>query len=483
MSSEQPEAMSLTGINEQEYRLRRQIEEYYLPRQLVDAILEIGGIPQTSVVTTMGVAFMDIADYTFISKFLSPQENQEVLNGLYTAFNSVLKRHGGYLNKIEGDSLMFHYGGLIDPNTRNMNDDEAIRYIARELFYTCIEMQRVCVQFNQANDRFLTETANPETREVLSRAFAIIANLRSSMELSSSFNALFQIRIRIGANIGDVTIGNFGPDGAKQWDIIGLPVIEAKRMEATAPVGGLRISERFFELLDSTGVADAYYQRFRKEAQALFGYYRQITREDLFRFSTVTLKDKKDAEFRTYSIEVNPGLPESIRDQVTLLLERGEAGADRIVSILQYYRGNRFVVQAIEDLFAVKGVVLRKDFMFKTIFPRKFQALMSRFQNDAVLVAEAIGRDFSLFALLEGLGRYQDTVKRDTSATTPDGAFPGYEQGMELVSRRLHTSYENRKRWMIQNSYFYNVVFPLVFSAVRLSVVEYQNRVETLEPA
>ncbi len=474
--------MALAGIDQQEYRLRRQIEEFYLPRQLVDSILEIGGIPRTSVVSTMGVAFMDIADYTFISKFLSPQENQDVLNGLYTAFNSVLKRHGGYLNKIEGDSLMFHYGGVIDPNIRNMTDEEAVRYIARELFYTCIEMQRVCLQFNQANDRFLTDTANPETREVLTRAFEIIANLRSSIEVSSSFNALFQIRIRIGANIGDVTIGNFGPDGAKQWDIIGLPVIEAKRMEATAPVGGLRISEGFFQILERSGVVDSYYQRFRKEAQALFGYYRGLSKEDLFRFSTVTLKDKKDAEFRTYSIEVNPGLPENIRDLVTLLLERGEAGADRIVSLLQYYRGNRFVIQAVEDLFSVKGVGLRKDFMFKTIYPRKYEALMGRFQNDAAAVAETISRDFSLFFLLEGLGRYQDTVKRDTSGTSADRGYQSYEQSIAAASKRLHATYEARKRWMVQNSYFYNVVFPLVFEAVRSSVIEYQNRLETLEP-
>ena len=59
----------------------------------------------------------------------------------------------------------------------------------------------------------------------------------------------FQIRIRIGANIGEVMIGNFGPSGAKHWDIVGLPVINAKRMEATAPIGGLRISSEFFDIL------------------------------------------------------------------------------------------------------------------------------------------------------------------------------------------------------------------------------------------
>ena len=91
--------------------LRRQIEEYYLPRQLVDAILDLGAIPESSVETHVGIGFLDIADYSFISKFLSPQENQVVLNGLFSALAWVLRRHGGYLNKIEGDSFMFISGG------------------------------------------------------------------------------------------------------------------------------------------------------------------------------------------------------------------------------------------------------------------------------------------------------------------------------------------------------------------------------------
>ncbi|WP_455383354.1 adenylate/guanylate cyclase domain-containing protein, partial [Salinispira pacifica] len=138
-----------------ELELRKEIEEYYLPKQLIDAILDAGGIPKSSIEMPMGIGFIDIADYTYLSKFLSPKENQVLLNGLYTAFNVVLKRHGGYLNKIEGDSLMFHFGGIIDPNVQELSEDDALRYISRELFYTCVEMQRVCLLFNQANDKFL----------------------------------------------------------------------------------------------------------------------------------------------------------------------------------------------------------------------------------------------------------------------------------------------------------------------------------------
>ena len=63
--------------------LMHSIEEYYLPRHLVKAIYDIGHIPAHSREGQVGVGFIDIADYTRISKFLSPKENQVLLNGLY----------------------------------------------------------------------------------------------------------------------------------------------------------------------------------------------------------------------------------------------------------------------------------------------------------------------------------------------------------------------------------------------------------------
>ncbi|MDC7240639.1 MAG: adenylate/guanylate cyclase domain-containing protein, partial [Spirochaetales bacterium] len=233
---------SAESVKIDDEQLRRDIERFYLPRHLVNAITEIGAIPNDSEEAIVGIGFLDIADYTFLSKFLSPNENQTVLNGLYSAFNWVLNKHGGYLNKLEGDSLMFQYGGPIDPNVRGLNDAEAEHYIAKELFYTCIELQRVCILFNQANDKFLYSEEEGTTKEEILKAFDIIRGLRNNEFLSPSINALFQIRIRIGASIGKVMIGNFGPEGSKHWDVIGMPVINAKRMESTAPIGGVRIS-------------------------------------------------------------------------------------------------------------------------------------------------------------------------------------------------------------------------------------------------
>jgi len=239
-----------------ELKFRKTIEDYYIPKQLVEAIMELGAIPENSMEAKIGVAFLDIADYSYISKFLSPMENQSVLNGLYSCFNWVLKKRSGYLNKIEGDSIMFQFGGLTDPVTRRMGEKNAVRHIAKELFYTCVEIQKVCFLFNQADSSFFDADMDQETKDAIQIAYNIIENLRTNSDFFNAINAFFQIRVRIGANIGEAMIGNFGPAGAKQWDVIGSPVIEAKRMESTAPIGGLRISKAFFDVLMEIGVIE-----------------------------------------------------------------------------------------------------------------------------------------------------------------------------------------------------------------------------------
>lgn len=474
-----------TSVNESpasdEVEVRKQIEDYYLPKQLVDAIMEYGGIQLDSVETVVGIGFLDIADYTYLSKFLSPKENQAVLNGLYTAFNGVLKRHGGYLNKIEGDSLMFHYGGVIDPNVREMSEEDANRYIARELFYSCIEMQRVCDHFNQANEKFLLEGASDAAKAVLRKAFDIISTLRNQFEIASSINAVFQIRVRIGANIGEVTIGNFGPDGAKQWDVVGTPVIDAKRMESTAPIGGLRISERLYQILDETGIVDSYYQRFKREAQAVFGHYRTITKDEVFRYSRVLLKDKKDAEFRTYSVQVNFRLPEAIRDQVEALMNRGPSGADRILDLLQYYRGNQYVIDAIEEAFHNATVHIRKPYILETMYPKRFRSIEQRFQNDREKIDAYVDQEYSLYALFEKLGKFQDIIKKPVYREYNEEEFASYDDYMISHEEDVRAVYRRMKAQMVQRAYFYNVVFPLVFASIRTSILEYQHAASEVE--
>lgn len=459
-----------------EIYFRKQIEEFYLPKQLVNAIMENGEIPGKSEESVIGIGFLDIADYTYLSKFLTPMENQIVLNGLYAAFSWVLQRRGGYLNKIEGDSLMFHFGGNIDPNVKELTPKETEDYIARELFYTCVEMQRVAFQFNEANKSFLYGNKNDDIQIQIEKAFDIISAMRNS-EFSQSINAFFQIRIRIGANIGEVTMGNFGPEGSKQWDVIGVPVIKAKRMESTAPIGGFRISEELYNVLKENGIVDDYYKRFKREAQALFGSFSNITMDELFKYNKVMLKEKKGAEFITYSIQVNPGLPEAIMKQVDLLLNRGEDGADRIVHLLQYYRGNKFVIGKIESAFKERNIQIRMGDIYNFIFPKKYEALVKAAQGNKSLVDKNLEGKYSLFDIFELLGSLQDTLKIEADfKEKPAFIFDSYEGYMDALRKWVIQENSIKEKRVYQRNYFYNYVFPMAFLSIRTSILEYQHK-------
>ena len=463
-------------------QLRAQIEDFYLPRQLVDAILEVGGIPRDSEEAEVGIGFIDIANYTFLSKFLTPKENQEVLNGLYTAFNSVLRRRGGYLNKIEGDSLMFHYGGLIDSRARRIgNKDELQLYIARELFYTCVEMQRVSVLFNSADTRFLDDAATKQDRGALERAFAIIERLRNDDAVANPLSAMFQIRIRIGANLGEVTIGNFGPEGARQWDVIGMPVIDAKRMETTAPVGGLRISKQYYEVLRESGIADEYYERFRREAAALGSRYAAITRDELFQIRTVTIREKSNAYYETCSIQVNPNLPEQISAQATALLQQGRYGAGQVADLVRYYRGNRYVIDALEECLTNAGVGIRKGEIYRLLYPNRYRTRQESFNGDSAAVEAAYATEFSLFDLMEKLGKYQDIIKRSSVGDIDSIPFSSFERFVSLAQDQYQRRFDELKTEIAQRAYFHNVVFPMVFTIMEAAVLEYQAEQEDLE--
>ncbi len=463
-------------------KLRQDIERYYLPRQLVNAIAEIGSIPNDSEEAIVGIGFLDIADYTFLSKFLSPNENQTVLNGLYSAFNWVLNKHGGYLNKLEGDSLMFQYGGPIDPHVRGLSEENAEKYIARELFYTCIELQRVCILFNQANDKFLYTEEESQTKEEIMKAFEIIRGLRSNEFLSPSINALFQIRIRIGASIGKVMIGNFGPEGSKHWDVIGMPVINAKRMESTAPIGGVRISEEYYRQLEKQGIVDSYYNRFTREASALFSVYRRIRKDELFRFNTVYIKEKKNAGYNTYSVQVEPNLPEEIVNQVELLLQKEEPGARRIIDFMKYYRGNQYVIQKLEELFDKINIQLRKDALFKILLPLRYKAILDSYKGDISSTAAEIDKKYTLKSLMDILGDLQDAVKHPSSFENKESLdFRDYDSHIQVEEENLIGMYDAIKDSIAHTSYFYNLVFPLFFAHIKTSILEYQSRLEELE--
>lgn len=443
------------------------IERFYIPENLVRSITRLGHIPASSQETSVGVAFLDIANYTNLSRFLSPKENQALLNGLYTAFKRVIEHRGGFLNKIEGDALMFQFDGILNAELRAKNETEKTAQIAHDLFYTCVDLQQVCVLFNQANDSFLTDQGHPEDRHALEAAFSIMKTLRGKEDISSTLLAFFQIRIRIGANLGEVTIGNFGPAGHKHWDIIGLPVINAKRMESTAPVGGLRISAEFFRVLEQYGITDEYYERFRKTAARGSGAYSTIKKEELFRYKEVVIAEKQGAVYETYAIQVFPFLPESIAHQTEALLSHGENGSREIVEFFRYYRGNRYVIDKLEQLLLGKGICLRKKELVETLYLCSKHTLR-------------IPDSSSLFEIFAHMDERLDSLKSEMHIPKP-ADFLAYDQFMAAFRERTIAAYEQERGQMACRSRFSNIAIPLIYGSLEASIREWQLRNEAAE--
>ena len=457
-------------------KLRKEIEDCYLPRRLIEIILQRGSIPENTEEHYIGVAFLDIANYSYLSKLLSSKENRLLLNGLYTAFHNILIRRGGYLNKIEGDSMMFHFGGMLDPNMEKLNSEDQLKRIAQTLFNSCIEMQRACFLFNQANDKFLDSKTTKAQKQSLSDAFAIIEAVREQGRIASSINAVFQIRIRIGASIGKVTEGNIGPPGARQWDVIGFPVIAARRMETTAPIGGFRITKEFFDILNKHGDVKSYCNRIRKEALFLKSSYKNIKDDEVFKFREIIIKEKEDATFNTYSVQVNANMPESIADQIIALLPMNELGAEMSVDLIMYHRGNHYITTEIENCLMQMGIKIRKADLLQIIFPKKHKELMEKYQSPESL-EKAVESRYSLYELFEKMGQYQDIIRRKTDYHLSTGPFFNYETAMKSIQRNIDRDYKWREFRMVHQAHFFNILLPLVTSSLKNSIKEYQSSI------
>lgn len=192
-------------INEEkEKEATKRAFEAYLPPQVVqrmlaqpDTIFEV----QKKELTIM---FTDIKNFTTYSAIMTPDQIQRFLSGYFDAMVQIVFKHGGTVDKYIGDGLMVFFGAP-EPQP-----DHAIRCVK-----CAIEMQKKCRQ----------------------------------LKLTWTNEGIFPLRIRVGINTGEVVVGNMGTSKKLSYTVLGSDVNLANRLESNAPVEGIMISKRTYELV------------------------------------------------------------------------------------------------------------------------------------------------------------------------------------------------------------------------------------------
>ncbi len=192
-------------INEEREKeaTRRSFESYLPPsvvkRQLAhpESIFEV----QKKELTIM---FTDIKSFTTYSSTMTPDQIQNFLAEYFDAMVQIVFKYEGTVDKYIGDGLMVFFGAP-EPQP-----DHAVRCVK-----AAIEMQIKC---RELKEKWVKE-------------------------------GLFPLKIRIGINTGEVVVGNMGTRKKLAYTVLGSDVNLANRLESNAPVEGIMISRRTYELI------------------------------------------------------------------------------------------------------------------------------------------------------------------------------------------------------------------------------------------
>jgi CheY-like chemotaxis protein/class 3 adenylate cyclase len=165
-------------------------------------MLDLGGEERE-----LSLMFTDLQGFTSISEMLSPKDLVELLNEYLDGMTNILMRHGGTLDKYEGDAIIAFWNA---PLSQNMHAIKAVD--------AALEMQEF------------------------------------SKTLSAKFEKIGRpaLKTRIGINTGKVIVGNIGSKKRFNYTVIGDEVNLASRLEGANKLYGttLMISETTYQQLN-----------------------------------------------------------------------------------------------------------------------------------------------------------------------------------------------------------------------------------------
>ncbi len=183
--------------------LRRSFESYF-PPSVVERIIADPAMMSRGQRKELTILFSDIKDFTAHSSAYSPDRIRGFLNDYFETMVEVVFTFKGTVDKYIGDGLMVFFG---DPEP---TPDHGLRAVQ-----AAIGMQN---KARELNEKWAMEGG-------------------------------FPLRVRIGINTGEVIVGNMGSSRRLSYTVLGSAVNLAKRLESSAPVDGILISQRTRDLV------------------------------------------------------------------------------------------------------------------------------------------------------------------------------------------------------------------------------------------
>ena len=172
----------------------------------------------------MTALFSDIADFSTISETLTPNELVDFINLYLTEMCEIIERHGGTIDKFEGDAVVAFFGAPI------YFDNHASRAVL-----ACIEQQ----QRIQA------------LREDWKASDALPGKLHRMADSWATQGKTF-MHVRMGLASGPMVVGNMGSKTRADYTMMGDTVNLASRLEGLQKYYGtsIAINDSIYELVN-----------------------------------------------------------------------------------------------------------------------------------------------------------------------------------------------------------------------------------------
>jgi adenylate cyclase len=174
-------------VADKDRRLLQKSFALYLAPHVINRMLSSNKLPELGGETrNVTVFFSDIEGFSLIAEKMSPDSLMELMNEYLSAMTDVIERHGGYVDKYIGDSIVAVFGAPAD-------DPDHAANAARAALDCCKQL----------------------------------AELNAS---SAAFQE-FKLAQRIGINSGEALVGNFGSRRRFNYSVMSDAVNLASRLE------------------------------------------------------------------------------------------------------------------------------------------------------------------------------------------------------------------------------------------------------------